>query len=93
MTTKICFFIPNGCSVYPEMCKQVKSVIVEYFGKKHAIVDEFYSFVTVEGCEVMAQDLDAIAAKINKNIELVCIVNPESSQLAGRFITLNMDEK
>lgn len=93
MTTKIMFFVPNGCAVYPEMCKQIKFAITDYFGKKHAQMDDLHSFVTITGCEVTEKDLDIISSKINKGIELLCLVNLESSQLAGRFVTLNKEEK
>jgi hypothetical protein len=93
MTTKILFFVPNGCAVYPEMCKQVKFTITDHFGKKHSEVDDTHSFVTVTGCEVTEKDLDAISARIHKGIELLCLVNPESPQLSGRFITLKSEEK
>ena len=92
MITKILFFIPNGCAVYPEMCKQVKFAIADHFGKKHAQVDESYSFVTITGCEVTEKDLDAISTRVHKGVELLCLVNPESSQLNGRFVTLSKEE-
>ena len=93
MTTKMLFFIPNACPVYPEICKQVKFVITDHFGRKHAEADDVHSFVTITGCEVTEKDLDTIASRINKGIELMCIENPESAQLSGRFITLKSEEK
>lgn len=93
MTTKIMFFVPNGCAVYPDMCKQIKFAIADHFGKKHAEVDNIHSFVTVKGCEVTEKDLDAISTRINKGVELLCLVNPGSPQLNGRFITLNKEEE
>ena len=93
MTTKIMFFVPNACVVYPEMCKHAKRVITDHFGNKHATADEIHSFVTITGCEVTEKDLDTISSKINKGMELLCIENPESPQLSGRFITLKGEEK
>ena len=92
MTTKILFFVPNACAAYPEVCKHTKFVITDYFGRKHAEVDETHSFVTITGCEVMEKDLETISAKLHKGIELVCVENPDSPQIHGRFITLNKEE-
>lgn len=93
MTTKILFFVPNSCPSYPEMCKHTKFIITDYFGRKHAEVDEIHSFVTITGCEVTEKDLEAISAKIYKGIELVCVENPESPQIHGHFITLTKEGK
>ena len=91
MKTTILIFVPDTCTVYPEMCKHVKGTIVDYFGKKHAEVNDTYPVVTITECEVTEKDLDEISSKINKNISLICVRNPESNQIDGNFINLNKE--
>ena len=88
----ILFFIPTSCINYKEASTSVKHVIVSYFGNKHANIDTKYSQVAVKDCVVSEKDLDEISSRIDKEIELVAVVNPDSEQAKGRIITLSDKE-
>ena len=83
------FFIPVSCISYKETNMSVRQIILSYFGNKHANVDTKYPQVIVKDCIVTEKDLDEISSRINKDIELIAIVNPDSEQVKGRIITLS----
>lgn len=89
--TTILISVKTECENYSAITKQAQSVIVSYFGTKHATVDDEMPVVKVNDIEVNNADINTISDAISVCCDLLVIANSDSPQVRGKFVYLNKE--
>lgn len=88
MSALITITVPLTCTDYSGEVKNMQEKIVNYFGNRHATVDENYPTVYVHNCEINESDLAELYQNSYKGTTLTVIINNNSKQRQGDFICL-----